>query len=257
MIGSEGIGGPSPIGATVRHTLSAIRLVLLTFLSLLLALPPTFAWAEDAGLPKRTVRLAIISDVHYVDPAGIPAAGTKGRAAFERAESAEIRIIDKIDSVLTKALDGVVASSPDALLVSGDLASNGEYANAQKFASRLKETKGKLGGVGVYVVNGNHDMNMSYAANYTNEGIEATRRINQQDWRTIFDGLGYGGGEGFSYFADANPSAASATDEVKNSGGLSYVTEVAEGVTLITLDTALYSKTRRHSSIRHSGHRAR
>jgi 3',5'-cyclic AMP phosphodiesterase CpdA len=215
---------------------------MLTFLSLLLALPPIPAWAEEATRPQRTVRLAVISDVHYVDPGGIPADGTPGKEAFNHAQSAELRIMEKIDPVLVKALDGAVAVNPDALLVSGDLMSNGEYANAERFAGRLREAKGRLGDdTGIYVVNGNHDMNMSYAATFTSEGVEAGRRISQQDWREIFDGLGYNGGQGFSYFADANPGAAAANATVRNSGGLSYATQIAEGVTLIALDTAQYS----------------
>ena len=40
------------------------------------------------------------------------------------------------------------------------------------------------------MVNGNHDMNMSYAAKFTDSGAEAAQRIEQDDWRTIFDGIG-------------------------------------------------------------------
>ena len=135
-----------------------------------------------------------------------------------------------------------MASKPDAMLVSGDLISNGEFVNAQRFATRLKEAKGQLSeGAGIYVVNGNHDMNMSYAAKFTDAGVEAAQRIEQADFRSLFDGLGYNGGEGFSYFADAAPEAAEANGEVRNSGGLSYSTHIAEGITLISLDTAMYA----------------
>ena len=74
-----------------------------------------------------------------------------------------MRLMSEIDPTLVKPLDSAVATNPDAILVSGDLTSNGQLANAQKFASRLSEIKGKLNGAGIYVVNGNRHMRKCWA----------------------------------------------------------------------------------------------
>lgn len=212
------------IGVVMRHPTAFVRLFLLSLLFCLASLP-LFALADEGGAQThfaaksdallaaqsgglvaeaddgqdayatRTVRLAVLSDVHYVNPEDVPVEGTAARTHFNHAENAEMRLMSEIDPILVKALDSAVATNPDAMLVSGGLTSNDELANAQKFASRLSEAKGKINGAGIYVVNGNHDMNMSYAAKFSDAGTEAVQRIEQDDWRTIFDGLGYKGGE--------------------------------------------------------------
>ncbi len=65
------------------HAFLATVLALLIFL-------PALAWAED--LETRTIKLAVISDVHYVDPDGVPTS-EQGIAAFTHAESAELRLM--------------------------------------------------------------------------------------------------------------------------------------------------------------------
>ena len=143
-------------------------------------------------------------------------------------------MMSEIDLILSQALEDAGETNPDAMLVCGDLCSNGEYSGEFELASKLSKAK-KDYDTDIYVVNGNHDINMSYSADFTGEKVTSARRTQAADFKGIYEKLGYGSN---ARFFNADPQAGS---EVKNYGGLSYATEIQDGVTLIALDTAQYS----------------
>ena len=190
------------------------------------------AHADDgAASDKETVKLAILSDIHYVSVANRSGAE---REDFQHAEKAENRMMSEIGLILDQALSDAADTDPDAMLVCGDLCSNGELSNEFELAAELSKAKRDYG-TDIYVVNGNHDINMSYAADFRKEKVESATRTQAADFKEIYKNLGYG--NDVRYF-NADPKAGST---VKNYGGLSYATEIKDGVTLITLDTAQYS----------------
>lgn len=149
------------------------------------------------------------------------------------AEKSEIRMMQETGDILTTALDQVIMEEPDGMLVCGDLTSNGEYDNAGKFIEKLKEAKSSFkNDAGIYVVNGNHDINNSYAANFEDGEIKNANRMDSFDFKRLFGELSYG--KELRYY-DVEPE-----EEIDNYGALSYATEIADGVTLITLDTGTY-----------------
>ena len=79
-------------------------------------------------------------------------------------------------------------------MVCGDLVSNGELLGARALAEKLKNAKtlDGLENTGVYVVNGNHDINNSYAADFTGEAVGNAQRVQPGQFSEIFAGLGYG-----------------------------------------------------------------
>ena len=142
---------------------------------------------------SRKVRLAILSDIHYVITEGASEAGLKN---IDAQAQTEVRLMREIDGILDAALDEVSRTNPDVMLVCGDMLSNGEYAGAEALAAKLKSSKEKegLGNTGIYVVNGNHDVNNSYAADYTQnrEDVALAKRVQPSEFSTVFAGLGYG-----------------------------------------------------------------
>ena len=203
--------------------------------ALLVSMIPATALRADAedgtASGKQTVKLAILSDIHYVSAAN---RGGNATEDFKKAELAENRMMSEIDLILSQALKDAAGTQPDAMLVCGDLCSNGEYSGEFELASKLSKAK-KDYGTDIYVVNGNHDINMSYSADFTGEKVTSARRTQAADFKGIYEKLGYGSN---ARFFNADPQAGS---EVKNYGGLSYATEIQDGVTLIALDTAQYS----------------
>ena len=196
----------------------------------------------DNGQPvTQHISIAILSDTHYVSNDQKQGHGIQN---MDTTAVTEMRMLEEIDSIINVSLDQVTEFDPDCLLICGDLTSNGEYSGAQALADKLNALKSKEGmeDVGIYVVNGNHDINNSYAADLTPEEIAKARRIGPEDFKTVFAGLGYGendhceGGTRTVYNPQGDdPSVA------QNHGGLSYATEIADGVTLVVMDTGIYS----------------
>ncbi|MBP3195568.1 MAG: metallophosphoesterase [Butyrivibrio sp.] len=196
----------------------------------------------DNGQPAtQHISIAILSDTHYVSNDQKQGHGIQN---MDTTAVTEMRMLEEIDNIINVSLDQVTEFDPDCLLICGDLTSNGEYSGAQALADKLNALKSKDGmeDVGIYVVNGNHDINNSYAADLTPEEIAKAQRIGPEDFKTVFAGLGYGendhceGGTRTVYNPQGDdPSVA------QNHGGLSYATEIADGVTLVVMDTGIYS----------------
>ncbi len=189
----------------------------------------------------KRVTLAILSDVHYMGEDQKPDGSEQ---LIEAASISELRLIEEVQATVDVALDQVVVTKPDVILVCGDLTSNGELDGAKAFAEKLNEVKQEPGmeEVGVYVMNGNHDINNSYAADFTGEQTNAADRIEPGDIRELYDGLGYGeedhcvGGTREEYIpAEDDPSVS------ENHGVLSYATDISEDIRLIVIDTNIYS----------------
>jgi len=196
--------------------------------------------AEISGSATRKTRIAVLSDIHYISDQVLSEAGKKNVAAVGQIEG---RLTTEIDMILDAALKDAAAAQPDALLVCGDLVSNGELSGARTLAEKLKDAKNMDGlkDAGIYVVNGNHDINNSYAADFTDENIKNGKRVQPGEFTEVFSGLGYGADdhcEGGSHSV-YTPSGDN-PDEVANHGGLSYRSDIADGITLIVLDTAIY-----------------
>ena len=66
---------------------------------------PVFAAGETTP-DTETFNIAILSDIHYVSDALKPAAGESGaKAAFEKAELTENRMMSEIDTIHASALE--------------------------------------------------------------------------------------------------------------------------------------------------------
>lgn len=149
-------------------------------------------------------------------------------------------MFEEIDTILEVALKQVNGWKPDVLLACGDMLSNGELLGAQALSEKLKNAKKDgLAGTGFYVVNGNHDINNSYAEDFTKDNYWDTPRVLPYGFKSFFSGLGYGDTD--SYDGNASRHEFYQPSAGEHAGGLSYVTEIAEGITLIVLDTGIYS----------------
>ena len=198
--------------------------------AIILAMIPCIPQDSEAA-SKETVKIAILSDIHYVSDENRSGAAQDD---LKKAASSEMRMMSEIDLILKQALKDATGTDPDAMVVCGDLCSNGELDNEKGLAKRLEEAQSKMkSGSGIYVINGNHDINNSYGADFTGEKVARAKRTQASDFKEVYKRLGYS--DSVRYY-DAAPGK-----EVKNYGGLSYAAEIKEGVTLIALDTAQYS----------------
>ena len=145
-----------------------ILAALLTLVMMTALLPAGAGAAQNAS---RTVRLAIMTDLHF---AALYNHDEPGDALYNASQS-ELRLMHENDMLLDAALREAGRLNPDALLLSGDMTSNGELGGAEALARKLRNLKTQEGfrNTGIYVVDGNHDMNNSYAADFTSGSAKA------------------------------------------------------------------------------------
>ena len=95
------------------------------------------------------MKLAVLSDIHYYSPS----LGTSG-SAFQKRERMCQYFLRESGAIVNSAIDEILSSDADAVLIAGDLTNNGEKVCHEELAtmlSRLSEKKP------VYVIYATHD----------------------------------------------------------------------------------------------------
>ena len=161
------------------------------------------------------VYFAVISDTHIYDHS----LGTTGSAFEENLSSDRKHILDSINLV-DYAIETIIASGSNFVLIPGDLTKDGELINHRLIAEKLKAFRNA--GIGVYVVPGNHDVNNPVAESYSGDSTTPVPTVSAEEFAQIYGDFGY--------------NAALMRDD----DSLSYVAEPAEGLWLLALDGCRY-----------------
>ena len=189
-------------------------------LAFVLLLLPFSAFAAEGNAK---LDIAVISDPHFFLPEYV--ADTE---EF-RAAAADGRPLLAESSVLFDAyLADLCEKKPDVLLIPGDLSGDGAKAAHEAVAKRLLAVKEKLPELKVYVINGNHDINRTDSRNYNAGSVPS---VTPAEFESIY-GFTYGDESIVSRFV---PTAGQAAN------GLSYAARPCDGVTLLALDSCMYS----------------
>ncbi len=216
----------------MKHTkrIGSRLLSLLLAVALVLALSvPAFA-AQDAQTSKDTdtLKIAVMSDDHYLSPSMI-----RDTADYKTALNSDRKMFAESDAILRTLLDAVRQDQPDVLLLSGDLTKDGEQECHKALAQKLQLLQQAVPGMKVYVINGNHDIRNSDALNFNTpdgKAVPATR-THPEDFKQIYDFV----------YSDPTVIATYTPPAGKEAGGLSYVARPADGFTLVVIDTGRYS----------------
>ena len=130
----------------IRRFLSVL-LVLVMACTLVL---PALAAGDDGGKYDKSLKIAVLSDIHYMSPTMI-----KDTEDFTTALNSDRKMLSESDAINLELLDAVREDRPDVLLVSGDLTKDGELECHQVIAERLQQLEKDVPGLKVYVINGN------------------------------------------------------------------------------------------------------
>lgn len=137
------------------------------------------------GCAKPELTIVHVSDMHYFSPSLIENENFMWKVTMESDGK------DTVQSALIAQafVDDMLKLKPDAVVVTGDLTLNGEEASH----AELKELLGRLKDIGieVYVMTGNHDVNMT-AYRYTNDGVEEVPSFGSQRFEDHWWDFGYG-----------------------------------------------------------------
>jgi 3',5'-cyclic AMP phosphodiesterase CpdA len=169
-----------------------------------------------------TACFIVVSDPHLYDPAAFDEEGALGTK--EERESPDPCLPGPSAEILDDALASISGIAADFVLFTGDLSLDGERADHLAFARRLEKIRAS--GKRVYVVPGNHDVNVGAARYYYRGAAMGAHSIGPEEFAKIYADFGYG------------DAASRAPDS------LSYEARPLPGLTLLALDDSRWRENR-------------
>lgn len=166
-------------------------------------------------ISSQSIKFAVVSDIHYMSEKLIDGEGSLSRYQLQTG-----RDIVVMHEVLDSVLANVLRERPDILLVTGDMTNHGEKQSHIDIIKKLDVIRSN--GIRVFVIPGNHDINIPNAQKYINGNSIFTESISESEFEQLYYNFGFQ-----NAFERDNAS-------------LGYVVEINEDTWLIALDTNLH-----------------
>ena len=162
-------------------------------------------------------KFAVISDLHMYNES----LGTAGEA-FEEALYSDRKLLLDSEALLDYAIEEILGSDAEFVLIPGDLTKDGELINHEIMAGKLSRLIDA--GLKVYVGPGNHDVNNPDAVSYSGDSAAPVANISDNEFTGIYKDFGY---------ADAL---------FRDAASLSYAAEPVSGLWLLAIDACRYKE---------------
>ncbi|MBK5195184.1 MAG: metallophosphoesterase [Proteiniphilum sp.] len=202
----------------MNYSSGSILAVVFLFISFSLsAQVPDEYYSIARGKSGAELKIAVITDIHFLSPR--LAGESEALYAFEKSTG---RNVTDQHKVLDKMLGDLVKENPDILLVSGDITNHGERQSHLDFIEKLRPLQKR--GTRIFVIPGNHDINIPDAKAYTDVKATPVENISKEEFAKLYRSFGYG---------DALK---------KDSASLSYLAAVDEDTWLLCFDSSRYDE---------------
>ena len=166
---------------------------------------------------QNPIRLGVITDTHYLSEQLMD----DGKAVDDYIQASG-KNIKATPAVLDKVLSDYLKSDIEILLICGDITKDGEKQSHLDFVKKLKPLQDK--GVRVFVIPGNHDINMPNSFKYVGDKKLPVANISPQKFEQIYSECGY-------------------NNAIKrDTASLSYVGKLNEKTWLLAIDAARYKE---------------
>ncbi|MCS7090845.1 MAG: esterase-like activity of phytase family protein [Verrucomicrobiota bacterium] len=164
------------------------------------------------------VRMAILSDPHFMDPSLLVNDGP----AFQSYLARDRKLLRESPAILEAAIDGILQASPQIVLIAGDLTKDGERVSHQGLTNALQRLR--TAGISVFVCPGNHDVANPHALRFDGSATMPVPSVSPSEFAALYHHYGYG--------------QAVARDP----NSLSYVVEPVPGLWILSMDAARYDR---------------
>lgn len=158
-----------------------------------------------------------MSDIHFL---GTDLA--QSGEALTKYENATGRNVNELHAVLDETLKQIEAASVNALLICGDLTNHGERGSHLELIRKLTSLKQK--GIRIYVIPGNHDVNIPDAKAYVGDESSPTQTVSAKEFAELYAPFGYSGAIR------------------RDSASLSYLSALTDSLWLLSLDSNRYNE---------------
>ena len=138
-----------------------------------------------------TVKIAVVSDIHYMAPSLFVNGGENG-AAFLNYLNADPKLVQYSDAITKKLISELIAEKPDVVLIPGDLTKDGEHVSHVAMAAFLQELRASKSGMKIIVVPGNHDILNPEAMSYDGDNAVPAPSISADEFTSLYNDFGYG-----------------------------------------------------------------
>ena len=180
-----------------------------------------FGGTENPAAQGGHIKIAVVSDIHYMDPALLQNGAENGQA-FQDYLNADPKLIQYSDAITRQMISEVTKEKPDMLLIPGDLTKDGERVSHQSLVSLLRPLISK--GIKVIVVPGNHDIMNPEARSYNGDAATPTPSVTPSEFASIYHEFGYGD----AIYRDPN--------------SLSYVSQPYSDIWILAIDDCKYTE---------------
>jgi len=170
---------------------------------------------------NHNLEMAIVSDIHYMDPSLLGPGGAAG-LAFQNYLNQDPKLVEYSAAIFGKVMGELKMEHPDILLVPGDITKDGEKIGHQAMAGFFAQLEKQ--GTKVYVIPGNHDINNAKAKKYIGDNDYPVDMTSKTDFADIYADFGY-------------KDAVSRDDH-----SLSYVAQLQPRLRLIAIDASKYEE---------------
>ncbi len=146
--------------------------------------PELLLKSSDAKL-----KIAVISDIHYMDHELLPEIPDQNPVFQSLLFSSYNKLIEMSEPIFAKTISDLEVEKPDILLVTGDMANNGERFNHERVIEKLNGLKAL--GIQVLVIPGNNDINSPDAMSYAGTSATPVPNISPSEFVSLYGDFGY------------------------------------------------------------------
>lgn len=163
------------------------------------------------------MRIGIITDTHFLSEKLMDNGDALNNYVLTSGKN-----VKYTPAVLDKVLNDYLKSNIQVLLVCGDITKDGEKQSHLDFLEKLKPLQNK--GTKIYVIPGNHDINMPNAVEFKGDRRIPVANISPDEFASLYSDCGYG-------------------NAIKrDTESLSYVSELDDQTWLLAIDAARYKE---------------
>ena len=169
------------------------------------------------------IKIAVFSDIHYMHPSLLHEDAQTGEP-FKTLASMHRPLVEYSVPIFNEVLSELLKEQPDLVLITGNLALDGEKISHQAVADNLKRLS--EAGIKVYIVPGKYDINNPKSVEYFIDRTVKVPTVTSAEFKSIYEDFGYG-----------NTSSVIAKDP----NSLSYVAQPFQGLWILSIDAVKYA----------------
>jgi predicted MPP superfamily phosphohydrolase len=134
------------------------------------------------------IRIAVLSDIHFMDPAIAPD-DPENNPEWQSMVTHDRKIFELSAPIFIKVVSDLIQEKPDILLITGDLAMEGQLVCHEAVQSRLQELRNA--GIRVFVVPGNNDINNPDSKTYKTVPFTSISSITAEGFASLYADCGF------------------------------------------------------------------